>query len=263
VKGDFMIKLIATDMDGTLLDENGHLPEGFTDILDRLLAKNIKLVVASGRPYYTLQTNFGPVGRHLSYICENGALVVDNNEIIYKNSIDKDAVQMIIAEAKKVKDNALVLCAPNCAYIEKDCSEEHVTEIRKYYSVLNTVDDISTVDDDIIKITICNLEGTNNIEHSKFKDDFNIVSTAAIWTDIMNNGVNKGIALKDLMDTDNISKEETMVFGDYYNDIEMLAEAEYSFVMENSPEDMKQYGKYVAASNVEHGVLRAILEYAL
>ena len=48
-----MIKLIATDMDGTLLDENGHLPEGFIEILDRIRAKNIKLVVASGRPYYT------------------------------------------------------------------------------------------------------------------------------------------------------------------------------------------------------------------
>ena len=78
-----MIKLIATDMDGTLLDENGELPEGFIEILDRVREKNIKLVIASGRPYYTLQTNFGPVGRYLSFICENGALVVDNNKIIY------------------------------------------------------------------------------------------------------------------------------------------------------------------------------------
>jgi Cof subfamily protein (haloacid dehalogenase superfamily) len=257
-----MIKLIATDMDGTLLDENGHLPEGFTDILDRLRAKNIKLVVASGRPYYTLQTNFGPVGRYLSYICENGALVVDNNEIIYKNLITHDMVQVIIKEAKKVKSNALVLCSPNCAYTE-NYSEEQLAEIKKYYTSLNVVDDLSKVDDDIIKITICNLEGSDNILDGKFNDDFNIVSTASIWIDIMNKGVNKGIALKDLMDTDNISKEETMVLGDYYNDIEMLEQAEYSFVMENAPEDMKQYGKYIAANNVEHGVLRAILEYAL
>ena len=257
-----MIKLIATDMDGTLLDENGHLPNGFTDILDRLRAKNIKLVVASGRPYYTLQTNFGPVGRYLSFICENGALVVDNNEIIYKSLIDKDIVQNIIKEAKKVKENALVVCTPNCAYIE-NYSDESLAEIQKYYTTINIVDDLSKVDDDIIKISICNLEGTNNIADSKFKDDLHIVSTAAIWTDMMNNGVNKGVALKNLMDTDNISKEETMVLGDYYNDIEMLAQAEYSFVMENAPEDMKQHGKYIAASNVEHGVLRAILEYAL
>ena len=261
-----MIKLIATDMDGTLLDENGHLPEGFTDILDRVRSKNIKLVVASGRPYYTLQTNFGPVGRYLSYICENGALVVDNNEIIYKNLITSDIIKTVITEAKKVKSNALVLCSPNCAYIE-NYSEEQLAEIKKYYTTLNIVDDLSTVDTDIIKIAICNLEGSNNILDDNFKNnienDFNIISSAAIWIDIMNNGVNKGIALKNLMDTDNISKEETMVLGDYYNDIEMLKQAEYSFVMENAPEDMKQYGKYIAASNVEHGALRAILEYAL
>ncbi|WP_139376213.1 HAD-IIB family hydrolase, partial [Clostridium chromiireducens] len=106
-------------------------------------------------------------------------------------------------------------------------------------------------------------EGTNDIVNSSLKDTLNIVATADIWTDISNKGVNKGVALKQLMETDNISKEETMVLGDYYNDIEMLAEAEYSFVMENAPEDMKQYGKYIAASNEEHGVLRAILEYAL
>jgi hypothetical protein len=257
-----MIKLIATDMDGTLLDENGHLPPGFTDILDRLRAKNIKLVVASGRPYYTLQTNFGPVGRYLSYICENGALVVDNNEIIYKSLIAKDIVQSVIAESKKVKANGLVLCTPNCAYIE-NYSEELLAEIKKYYSCINVVDDLSQVDDDIIKISICNLEGSCNITDSTFNHDLNIVSAAAVWTDIMNNNVNKGIALRNLMETDNISREETMVLGDYYNDIEMLGEAEYSFVMENAPEDMKQYGKYIAASNVEHGVLRAILEYAL
>ncbi|MFT8340423.1 MAG: HAD family hydrolase [Clostridium beijerinckii] len=257
-----MIKLVVTDMDGTLLDENGHLPDGFTDILDRLRAKNIKFVAASGRPYYTLQTNFGPVGRYLSFICENGALVVDNNEIIYKSVLAKDMVQNVISEAKKVKANALVVCSPNCAYIE-NYSEEYLTEIKKYYTTLEIVDDLSKIDDDIIKISICNLEGTNNITDSELTNDLNIVSTAAIWTDISNKGVNKGLALKSLMDTDNISKEETMVFGDYYNDIEMLAEAEYSFVMENAPEDMKQYGKYIAASNVEHGVLRAILEYAL
>ncbi|EKQ51062.1 MULTISPECIES: HAD family hydrolase [unclassified Clostridium] len=257
-----MIKLIATDMDGTLLDENGHLPDGFVDILDRVRAKNIKLVAASGRPYYTLQTNFGPVGRYLSFICENGALVVDNNEIIYKNILAKDIVKDMITELKTVEGNAIVLCAPNCAYTE-NYSEENLAEIRKYYTTLNIVDDLSKVDDDIIKIAICNLDGTNNIAESKFKDDYYIVASGEIWTDIMNKGVNKGIALKNLMDTDNISKEETMALGDYYNDIEMLEQAEYSFVMENAPDDMRHYGKYIAASNVEHGVLRAILEYAL
>ena len=261
-----MIKLIATDMDGTLLDENGHLPEGFIEILDRIKAKNIKLVVASGRPYYTLQTNFGPIGSSLSFICENGAIVVDNNKIIYESVIDSNDVTDIIKCSKEIAKNVLILCSANCAYIE-ECSDEHLNEIKKYYTNLEIVADLTKVVDDIVKVTLCNLENSaknlNTILKPKFGDKLNVVGSGEIWIDISNKGVNKGVALKNLMDADNISEEETMVFGDYYNDIEMLQQAKYSFVMENSPEDMKQYGKYIAASNVEHGVLRAILEYAL
>lgn len=261
-----MIKLIATDMDGTLLDENGNLPSGFTDILDRVRAKNIKLVVASGRPYYTLQTNFGPIGRYLSFICENGALVVDNNKIIYESVIDNDIVTELIKSSKETDGNVTILCSAKCAYVE-ECSDKYLTEIKKYYTTLKIVADLNNITDDIVKVTFCNLENSsenlNTIFKPKFEDKLNVVSSGEIWIDISNKGVNKGLALKSLMETDNISKEETMVLGDYYNDIEMLQQGEYSFVMENAPEDMKQYGKYIAASNVEHGVLRAILEYAL
>lgn len=261
-----MIKLIATDMDGTLLDENGYLPDGFTEILSRLREKDIKLVVASGRPYYTLQTNFGPMSRYLSYICENGALVVDNNEIIYKSVINQNFVEDIIKTSKSIEGNVLVLCAPNTAYVEK-CPDEYLNEIKKYYSSLEIVDNLCKVKDDILKVTICSLENSakklSDIFEPKFSNNLNVVGSGEIWIDITNKNVNKGLALKSLMDTDNISREETMVLGDYYNDIEMLQEADYSFVMENAPEDMKQYGKYIAASNIEHGVLRAIVEYAL
>ncbi len=54
-----------------------------------------------------------------------------------------------------------------------------------------------------------------------------------------------------------------MVFGDFYNDIEMLKEAHYSFVMENANDDMKQYGNFIAESNNDNGVIKAINEYVL
>ena len=54
-----------------------------------------------------------------------------------------------------------------------------------------------------------------------------------------------------------------MVFGDFYNDVEMLKKAHYSFVMENANEDMKQYGNFIAKKNTENGVIEAIEEYVL
>lgn len=261
-----MIKFIATDMDGTLLNEKGDLPDGFMEIFNRIIAKDIKLVAASGRPYYTLQTNFGPIGRYLSYICENGALVVDNDKVIYESVIDNNTVSEVLTAAKEISSNVVILCSAKCAYVE-NCSEEHLTEIKKYYTCLEVVDDLFKITDSIIKITICNLENSHenldNFFKPKFEEKLNVVGSGLIWIDISNKNVNKGTALETLMKTYNVTSEEIMVLGDYYNDIEMLQKADYSFVMENAPEDMKKYGKYIAASNTEAGVLRAILEYAL
>ncbi|AOR23032.1 HAD family hydrolase [Clostridium taeniosporum] len=261
-----MIKLIATDMDGTLLDEKGHLPESFIEVLDLITEKDVNLVIASGRPYATLQTNFGPVANRLSYITDNGALVYHNNELIFKDVIDKNLVQDIIKEAKKIKNTAIVLCGIECAYIE-NCSEEYLKEIQKYYVKYEIVNDISKIKDDIIKVTLCDLnhaaKNSNPIINPLFGNDLNVVVAGELWLDIMNKTVNKGIALRKIMEENNIKKEETMAFGDYYNDIEMLNEAEYSFVMKNAPEDMKQHGKYIAESNEDYGVLGAIMEHVV
>ena len=58
-------------------------------------------------------------------------------------------------------------------------------------------------------------------------------------------------------------RDRTLAFGDYYNDIELLRHAKYSFVMENANKDMRQYGRYIAKSNNENGVLEAVKEYVL
>lgn len=88
-----------------------------------------------------------------------------------------------------------------------------------------------------------------------------VVVSGELWVDINNKGVNKGYALEQIQKDENISFEETMVFGDFYNDIEMLQKAYYSFVMENANEDMKQYGNFIAKSNRENGVIQAINQY--
>ena len=124
-----------------------------------------------------------------------------------------------------------------------------------------------TIDDDIFKITLCDLSGASNnsnkVLNPLFGDEFMVVVAGEIWLDIMNKNVNKGAALEKIQNDENISYEETMVFGDFYNDIEMLGKAKFSFVMENANEDMKQYGNYIAKSNRDYGVIKAIEEYVL
>jgi Cof subfamily protein (haloacid dehalogenase superfamily) len=261
-----MIKLIVTDMDGTLLNEKGQVPLEFANTLEKLEDKNIKLVVASGRPYYTLYENFAPLSDKLYYICDNGAFVVENGEIISISIMDKNKVNEIVNCVASIPNTEVILCGMNGAY-HRPCSKEFNTEINKYYIKKYIVDDLAKVNDEIFKITICNLQSatsnTYEIVNSKFNSDFFVVVSGDAWVDVMNKGVNKGTALRKIQEDQGILYEETMVFGDFYNDVEMLKMAHYSFVMENANEDMKQYGNFIAPKNTENGVIKIIDKYIL
>lgn len=261
-----MIKLIATDMDGTLLDEEGQLPKNFFSTLEKLRAKNIKFVVASGRPYDTLCRNFYPISDELDFICDNGAFIVENGQVVNIDIMNKTKVNELINYCEDIPNIELVLCGIKSAY-HHSLSKDFIEEVGKYYFKDQIVDDLTTVDDDIFKISICNLNNsaTNLYKflEPKFNEDFALVISGTTWIDIMNKGINKGLALEKIQKDEGISYEETMVFGDFYNDIEMLKKAHYSFVMENANEDMKQYGNFIAKKNTENGVMEAIEEYVL
>ncbi|MEF9992358.1 MAG: HAD family hydrolase [Romboutsia sp.] len=261
-----MIKLIATDMDGTLLDRDGNIPNDFVQVLKQLDEKKIKFVIASGRPYTNLRNIFESKVNNLQYICDNGAFVVDNKNTSIIDTIDKETVKEIIKESIDIPDIELILCAEKGAY-HRYCDEKFMNEINKYYVDKIEIENLLNVEDDIFKISICDLN--NPISNSytvlgpKFEEELNVVVSGKEWVDIMSKRVNKGVALEKIQKDLNISYEETMVFGDFYNDIEMLQKAYYSFVMENANEEMKQYGNFVAKSNHQNGVMEAIKEYVL
>lgn len=261
-----MIKLIATDMDGTLLDEHGKLPKGFFEMLEQLEKRDIKFVVASGRPYYTLYENFKPASDKIDYLADNGAFVVESGNITSIEIIDKAYVNGVIKICRSLDNIAVILCGTKGAYHEP-CEEKYLNEIDKYYYKKFIVDDLTKVEDDIFKITICDLNDARAnsfpILSPIYGDDLMVVVSGLVWVDIMNNGINKGNGLRKIQEALGITPKETMVFGDYYNDVEMLKAAHYSFVMDNALDDMKQYGNYVAKSNTENGVLDAIYEYVL
>lgn len=261
-----MIKLIATDMDGTLLDENGNLPQDFFEVLEKLNEKNIKFVVASGRSYSTLYKNFNPKSDNLDYICDNGSYVILNNKAPVINGLDKEVVNKVIKACENIDNIVVILCGVNGAY-HMPCPEKFLKEIDKYYINKNIVADLYSVNDTIFKIAICDL---NNSAQNSYKvlsplfgDENKVVISGTIWLDINGKNVNKGVALKEIQEYYNISYEETMVFGDFYNDIEMLKEGYFSFVMENANEDMKKHGNFIAKSNKEYGVIHAINDFVL
>lgn len=261
-----MIKLIVSDMDGTLLDNNGKLPKDFFEVLAELNKRNIKFIVASGRPYNTLNENFKPISDELYFICDNGAFIVENGKICSVSIIDKEKIRAVVQAASNIPNVHVLLCGVKSAY-HMDIPDVFINEIRKYYVNTTIVTDLSDIDDDIFKITICDpllsFENSFKVLDPLFKNDLLVVPSGNHWVDITNLDITKGAALEQIQKRDNITSDETMVFGDYFNDVSMLSKAHYSFIMENAIDEMKQYGNYIAKSNMENGVMEAIREYVL
>jgi len=149
--GKLMIKLIATDMDGTLLNSNGELNEEIYSIVGRLKGMGIKFAAASGRQLMSLKRKFEPVDEDIIYIAENGAYALDRDEELYINAIDKDTVAEIIETSKEVNGSAIFICGKKYSYTD---NEELFETMKKpiFGYEIKYVSDLRTVNEDILKI---------------------------------------------------------------------------------------------------------------
>ena len=125
-----MIKLIATDMDGTLLDDNKQLPKNFDNIVKRLFNKNIRFVISSGRSYCTLKKQFSEYLDDMTFICDNGAYVVDKGKLLSVSVLPKDTVKEAVRFCDKLGLTVL-LCGKNGTWHNSRNDSQH-QEIASY-----------------------------------------------------------------------------------------------------------------------------------
>ncbi|GCD11947.1 Cof-type HAD-IIB family hydrolase [Clostridium tagluense] len=256
-----MIKLIATDMDGTLLNDNGNINEKIFDLINILNEKDIKFVAASGRFYSQLQKNFEKVNTDMIFIAHNGALVKNNKgKALYENIINKEEINHVIDLNPELGEQ-LLLAGENEAYIVNP-SEDMLNTFTLFGVPAVILKSFSEIKNPIYKITYYMASGVNpsivNYMKENLSDKLEFVVSGDKWVDIMNKGVSKGNAIKILQEKFKINQSNTMVFGDYYNDLTMFKAAHYSYAMENAPEDVKKHANFIAESNNEDGVYNVI-----
>ena len=259
------IRLIATDMDGTLLNSNGQLPSDFYTVFHKLREKDIIFAAASGRQYFTLLKNFKEVADDMLFIAENGSYVVYHGKAIAVHPLKRTLAHQLIEKGRTIEQSYIVLATSEGAYIEST-DERFVREVNKYYVKCQVVDDLLSIRGDILKVTICDFKGAEHnsyLAYEMFKDQVQMSIAGDIWLDMMANGVNKGKAIEDIQEQLGMGYEETMVFGDYLNDYEMLQKAYYSYAMANAHPNLKEIARFSAKSNDEDGVIQKIKEVVL
>lgn len=257
----FLIKLIAADLDGTLLDSRRQLSPGLFPLLKELRARGIRFTPASGRQYHNLARLFPPDG--LLFIADNGAMLADGGRVTFVDEIPPADLAQPLSIARATPGVYPIFSGARTAYYEDADDPVFLENARMYYEKLEYVDDLmeAAQRDRICKIAL--------FEQGRAEEDcyprmqpcagrFLISLSGRDWVDMMNPGVNKGAALRRLQQQLGVSPDECMAFGDYLNDLELMQAVTHSYAMANAHPALKAACRYEAPSNDEDGVVRAI-----
>ncbi|MBE5821454.1 MAG: HAD family phosphatase [Clostridiales bacterium] len=290
-----MYKMIATDLDGTLLNSYGQITEKTKDALLKAQDKGVYIVFASGRVSSSIKSFAELIGIKGYIISGNGALVTDleTNENIYTNVMDKNTVLKIISicEQNSISYNLYTLKDVYTKKIEystlfyhmenKKLPEEKKIKINLCENIEKLIKESNDLK--ISKITICDkdrmvfnsiirklreVDGVNVLDVSHSSRKVITVGTEAIeikynYTEVSKSGVDKWSAIEFLANKLNIDTNDIICIGDNANDIIMVENAGLGVIMGNAAPEYKERADFVTNSNDEEGVTNIINKYIL
>ena len=250
------VKMVVTDMDGTLLNSNHEISHRFFEVFKQLKQQNIMFVAASGRPYYSIVEKLQAVKEDITIVAENGELVIQNEKVLLSNSLYTDKLSELYELVSNLKDTYPIFCTKQKAFILR-ASDGLIDTFSEYYSNYTIIDTLEDITDDVIKIALYHTTNSEVyiypfVKH--LKHEFNVVVSGNHWVDISNSITNKGYAITFLQELHHIKPSETMAFGDFNNDLELLKCAKYSYAMSNAHPNVKAVANYETTSNDEFGV---------
>ena len=263
-------KAVAVDMDGTFENDNRHYDkEKFKKILDQLRAHGAHFIAASGRPAARLAKDFAGFTDRVDLVADNGGALIRDEKVVKTNCFTRDSVLKMIHVIQDKFPEALpytLVSAIKHTYCLESLPQDREEMMSFYYPNTVRIKDFENIpDDQYTKITL----SYKYTIGQKIADEFNKISSQKVHfsssgfenIDLVLEGVNKAIGLKELLNYLDVSPTETIAFGDNENDVEMLKMVGYSYAMANGTDQAKAAAKYEAPSNNDEGVFKVLEEY--
>ena len=256
-----MIKLVATDIDGTFLKNDRSFDVAkFEKILSRMKEIDCDFVVASGNQYYQLKKMFADYGNEISVVSDNGAYVEFRGEFIFAADIPKKIVIDVTKICKNFADISLFLFGVKSAYVQRDLLKSEVLNfMQKYVPRLKFVDSFGEVDDQFLKFAVFvpneKLADCYKFLRENLRGKLKAVTSGFNTIDLILQDCNKASGIKKIIERKKISPAECAAFGDGENDIEMLKFCGQSYAMANATQNVKISAKNICPSNEDDGVL--------
>lgn len=265
------IRVIATDMDGTLLDPKGQLDlPRLEKILDKLDHRGVRFVIATGNEVHRMRQLLGHLAERVVLVVANGARIFENNELLQAQTWDDAMVDRALDHFKgRECQDQFVVTAMNGGFVKKGTVFTELDKfmtpemIEKLYQRMNFVDEFdSNLFGGVLKMSMVVGEERSESVLQEINDLFDghvrAVSSGYGCIDILQDGIHKAWGLVELLKRWNLKPEQIMAFGDSENDIEMLELAGISYAMENAEEAVKRVATKVAPANSQAGVYKVL-----
>ncbi|AND80405.1 MULTISPECIES: Cof-type HAD-IIB family hydrolase [Streptococcus] len=257
-----MIKLVATDLDGTFLAPDGSFDrQRLANLLDKFQEQEIVFVAASGRSLITLEKLFAAYTDRIAFIADNGSLVKASGELLFEASISPQQYQEIAAllsQSPYMSSYDFLLSGRQGAYLHTEASSDYYSFISRYYDNIQYVSDFSAVSDTILKLTANFSEKTLKEGEAWFNkqvDYARAVTTGFSSVDIILKNINKRVGLEHLCRKYGIASSQVLAFGDNLNDFEMLSFAGTAVATGNARSEIKDLADAVIGSCADGAVL--------
>ncbi|WP_422443594.1 Cof-type HAD-IIB family hydrolase [Thermoanaerobacterium sp. DL9XJH110] len=265
-----MYHMLVTDIDGTLLDREGKVPEDTKKILAILRERGFLTTIATGRMLKRAEPIAWEIKINAPLICYNGALIIDiyTRHRILERPIPPDKIAGLLRELKTWGFEAVI-------YEDEALRVERLDERTEWY--INECEGIAyNITGDLIKyveqknlssykvFAIGDLSGQSPVPDElilKLREDYDVSLAESSHMEINMKGVNKGSAVRFLTEALKLSRDEVIAIGDGYNDVSMLKYAGLGIAMGNAADHIKQCADYVTLTNCENGLLCIVNEF--
>ena len=256
-----MIKMIATDIDATILIPEGEFTEGVKSCIKNLDENGIKVVLVTGRMNKSAQQIADKLDLKTPLVSYQGGLVVEDGKTIYERYLTEEQAECIVDWARREKIH-INLYNDDILYSEKDDYEiKRYCDVQHVEYIVENFDNIKkTKVNKILAMDYNNPERISRYEKEvpKYFPELYIVKSTPYFLEFSNKEGSKYCAVKFLQDYWGISKEETLTIGDQNNDIELLRAGGIKVAMGNATDELKKCADYITDTVYNDGFVKAI-----
>lgn len=261
-----LIRLIASDMDGTLLDEHSEVSPETYDLILALREKGVHFAASSGRRFDRLCQFFAPVRDKMDFVAANGAQVYVDGELVDREVFSHLGIRRLAKTVGKFESLHMALFDDEKSFLLDD-EDKFVREIDKDLPNAERIWYLPGPDVSILKISIYCEDG-HVMDYAyalsrELGDEFLFAPSGTHWIDALQRGVNKATGIEQVMAHHGITRDEVMAFGDSMNDYEIIRFVGTGCAMANGRPALKAVANRVIGYNYDQAVqgeMRKLLE---